>query len=175
MYPFIENKSITDLGFGGGFALWRFRAIASSKMTCRHFTAGFNRAFSIDNDDVKSQHGGTSGRLAMNALKSFSYQLEALGKRKIILSSSGTLNVTADELSIVAALAAAQAGRDDVCHLHLTWFLAHSDTTYAKHAAMTYGIICAKAGINIESLDIEAGQAPSEERHIKNASQAIGA
>lgn len=175
MYPFIENKLITDLGFGSGFALWGFRAIASGKTECRHFTVGFNRAFSIDNDVIRSQHGGTTGRLAMNALKSFSYQLGTLGKRKIILSSSGTLNVTADELSIIAALAAAQAGRDDVCHLHLTWLLAHSDTTYARHAAITYGVVCAQAGINIESLNIEADETPSKNSQMINAPHAIGA
>ncbi|WP_026941122.1 hypothetical protein [Hellea balneolensis] len=175
MHPFVENKCITDLGFGSGFALWGFRAIASGKTGCCHFTAGFNRAFSMDNDALKSQHGGTAGRLAMNALKSFSYQLGVLGTRKITLSSPGTFRVTADELSIVAALAAAQEGRDDLCHLHLTWLLAQHDTVYARHAAVTYGIICAQADINIESLASEGVRPPSKQSHPIKAQQVIGA
>lgn len=111
--------------------MWGFRAIASGRTGCCQFTAGFNRAFSMDNDAIKSQHGGTAGRLALNALKSFSYQLGVLGTRKITLSSPGTFRVTADEFSIFAALAAAQKGKDDLCHLHLTWLLAQHDTVYA--------------------------------------------
>lgn len=175
MYPFVENKFITDLGFGSGFALWGFRAIASGKTGCCQFTAGFNRAFSMDNDAIKSQHGGTAGRLALNALKSFSYQLGVLGTRKITLSSPGTFRVTADELSIVAALAAAQEGKDDLCHLHLTWLLAQHDTVYARHAAVTYGIICAQAGINIESLIPESRRSLCDEFYPSSAQHIIGA
>ena len=149
MYPFIPDVKITDLGFGSGFALWGFRAIASGKENCRHLTTGFNRAFEMDNDELCSQHGGRYGKLAMNALKSFSYQLGCMGRRKIILSDSGTMGVTADELCIVAALSAAQGVDDNLCHLHLTWLLGQSQTHLARHAAKTYGIICETVGIHL--------------------------
>lgn len=154
MYPFLENKIITDLGFGGGFALWGFRAIASGRGGSCHFTAGFNRAFSIDNQEIKSQHGGTAGRLAINALKSFSHQLGCLGQRKITLSEPGTMRLTADELSIVACLSSAQRGERYLCRAHLTWLLACSDTKMAQLAAETYGLICTQSGIQIDSPQI---------------------
>jgi hypothetical protein len=151
MYPFLKDKQITDLGFGGGFALWGFRAIASGQSNCRCLSVGFNRAFSMDINEPQSQHGGTSGRLAMNALKSFAFQIGNRGKRKIILSEPGAMGVTADEITIVASLSAAQAGKDDLCFAHLTWLLAGVDTQYAQHAAETYGLICSRAGVEIDA------------------------
>jgi len=170
MYPFLKNKVITDLGFGSGFALWGFRAIASGKGHCCHLSTGFNRAFAMDNEECRSQHGGTRGRLAMNALKSFSYQLGYLGQRKIILSEPGSMRLTADELCIVAALSAAQAGDDNLCHTHLMWILAQSDTKFARHAAVTYGIICSQVGIDIIGPQYDSGQEPSKLKAQKTAS-----
>lgn len=150
MYPFLKDQKITDLGFGSGFALWGFRAIASGQGNCRCLSVGFNRAFSIDNDAHHSQHAGSNGKLAMNALKSYSYQLEFWGKRQIKLAEPGTMRVTADELCIVACLSAGQAGDADLCHAHLMWLLAGTETEYAYQAAATYGMICSDAGIGLD-------------------------
>jgi len=153
MYPFFKDQIITDLGFGSGFALWGFRAIAMGKGNCRCLSAGFNRAFSIDNESAKSQHGGSQGKLAINALKSFSYQLGNLTKRKIKLSPPGTLRVTADEISIIASLSAAQSENEKLCDAHLMWLRGGAETKYARHAAMTYGVICSNAGIHMDRLE----------------------
>lgn len=154
MYPYIENATITDLGFGSGFALWGFRAIASGNGNCCHLTTGFNRAFSMDNAHLRSQHGGVEGKLAMNALKSFCYQLSRMGQRKIVLSQSGTMRLTADELCIVGVLAAAQNENSALCKSHLSWLLGHNNTTLPYHAAITYAIICQNSAIDIEPPNI---------------------
>lgn len=163
MYPFLKDQIITDLGFGSGFALWGFRAIATGQGNCRCLSSGFNRAFSLDNDTVKSQHGGSGGKLAINALKSFSYQLGNAGKRRIKLSSPGTMRITADEVCIIASLASAQGGNEMLCKAHLTWLLGGANTEFACHAAQTYGMICASAGITMDYFS------PQENRKIASS------
>lgn len=150
MYPFIKHTTIPDLGFGGGFALWGFRAIAGGQGNCCQLNVGFNKAFSIDTQFGNVRQGGTRGRLAINAMKSFAYQIGNTGKRKVILSTSGTLNLTADEICIVAALSTAQSGDDALCQAHLTWLLKTSNTELPYHAAVTYGLICSESGIEIK-------------------------
>lgn len=164
MYPFIEKAEITDLGFGGSFALWGFRAIAGGQGNCRKLNVGFNQAFAVDNQLCRSQHGGGHGRLAMNALKSFAYQLSRLGRRKIILASSGTMRLTADEICIIAALSAAQKDQEDLCNAHLLWLLGTTNTHLAYHAAITYSLVCTNTGIDIEKPKVVFGQKPLSEK-----------
>lgn len=155
MHPFIQNYALTDLGFGSGFALWGFRAIATGAPQPCCLTTGFNRAFAIDSAQAKSQHGGTDGRLAINALKSFVCQIDQGGRRTISLAQSGTIRVTADEICIAGALAAAQNGNDALCHAHLSWLLGSTQTRLAHIAAVTYGQLCTARGIMMDYPDAD--------------------
>lgn len=156
MYPYIQGETITALGFGGGFALWGIRAIVSGKGKCCRLNAGFDRAFAIDNvmdKTLATQTNRRAGCFAMNAMKSFCYQLGTLGRREIVISSPGTMGVTADELSIVSILAGGQAGDKDRCEAHLCWLLATNETQLAYRAAQTYGELCNHAGIEIKGAE----------------------
>lgn len=155
MYPFLNKTLITDLGFGAGFTLWGFRAMASGCGGCKTMRSGFQKAFSSDNRALQMTDGEPIGLPAMKALAELCRLIGTLGRRKIVLSSSGSMRLTADELSLVAALSAAQAGDSNLCQTHLLWLLGTSDTEPSYQAAVTYGLICAEAGIFIHEPKIE--------------------
>lgn len=163
MSPFLENTFITDLGFGGGFALWGFRAMAAGCGGCRTLRGGFHKAFNQNAAGLRSPDEMTEGLLAMKALAGFCRSLGENGKRKILLSESGTLRLTADEVSLVAALSAAQANQSSLCRAHLLWLQGNSKTKAACEAAAEYGLICAEAEIFIEAPRVQITQlSPSQ-------------
>lgn len=158
MSPFLENTFITDLGFGGGFALWGFRAMAAGCGGCRTLRGGFDKAFRQNKADVDLPHDLTAGLSAMKALAAFCRNLGENGKRKILLSESGTMRLTADEVSLVAALSAGQSHQLSLCRAHLLWLQGNSKTDAACQAAMEYGLICAEADIFIEAPRVQITQ-----------------
>ena len=94
----------------------------------------------------------------MKALASFCRTLGENGKRKILLSESGTLRLTADEVSLVATLAAAQSNQIPLCRAHLLWLQGNDRTAAACQAAQQYGLICSEADIYIEEPRVEISQ-----------------
>jgi hypothetical protein len=163
MSPFLENTFITDLGFGGGFALWGFRAMAAGCGGCRTLRGGFHKAFNQNAASCKAPDERTEGLSAMKALAGFCRSLGENGKRKIVLSESGTMRVTADEVSVAAALSAAQANQLSLCRAHLLWLQGNSKTRTACEAAAEYGQICAEADIFIEAPRMQITQlSPSQ-------------
>ena len=158
MSPFLENTFITDLGFGGGFALWGFRAMAAGCGGCRTLRGGFHKAFMNNTMGVKSAQDMTAGLSAMKALAEFCRSLGENGKRKIILSESGTVRLTADEVSLVAALSSGQSHQLSLCRAHLLWLQGNSNTEAACQAAIKYGAICGEADIFIEAPRVEMTQ-----------------
>ncbi|WP_189582217.1 hypothetical protein [Litorimonas cladophorae] len=158
MSPFIENMSITDLGFGGGFSLWGFRAIASGRGHCCKLKHGFERAFVANNKAVRQAEGSTVGKRALSALMTFCHQMGNTGRRTIKISESGTMRITRHELSIIAALAHAQAGNKEKCQSILPWLLGTANTRSTYQAAQVYGVICADAGIYINAPRLRLSQ-----------------
>jgi hypothetical protein len=158
MSPFIKNMSITDLGFAGGFSRWGFRAIASGRGHCCKLRHGFERAFVANNTALRHSEDSTIGRPALSALMSFCHQIGNTGRRTIKISESGTVRITRHELSIIAALAHAQAGNKEKCQSILPWLLGTANTRSAYQAAQVYGVICANAGIYIDAPRLRLSQ-----------------
>lgn len=158
MSPFLEDTLITDLGFGGGFALWGFRAMAAGCGGCRTLRGGFHKAFKHNSARIRSDDDMTAGLSAMKALAAFCRSLGENGKRKILLSESGTMRLTADEVSLVAALSSGQSHQLSLCRAHLLWLQGNSKTDAACQAAVEYGLICAEADIFIEAPRVQITQ-----------------
>lgn len=90
------NLHLPDVGFGGGLALWGFRACAIGASHCRLTLAAFDQVF------------GAEGGLALSAMNSYTDKVGRLSARKIQLEPPCSRGTTLDELYIVAAFAAVQ-------------------------------------------------------------------
>lgn len=119
---FINGIGLPQLGTGAGFALWAFRAIASGCKGCGVLQKGFQHAFADDSAEALCDMTGFVRILGTN------------GARRITLSEAGCCRVTADELSIIATLSAAQQQDSPLCQAHIHWLMAgkHSDVAFRK-------------------------------------------
>ncbi|MEO1251591.1 MAG: hypothetical protein AAFW81_04505 [Pseudomonadota bacterium] len=108
---YVNGVTMQGLGDGGGFALWSFRAIASGCGGCAVLQRGFGTIF------------GEDGPLAFEEIRRFTRVLGNAGRRRLLLAEAGCCGVTADELSVVATLAAAQADDYVACKAHLSWLM----------------------------------------------------
>lgn len=141
---------ITDLGFGGGFSLWGLRSIVVGQGDHRTLTIGFDRAFGdCAVQDCRARKCGSSGRLALNALKSVALQMSAQGKRTIHIASPGQYRLLADELSFIAMLAAVQNGETTRAVAHMSWLLGGGEARLPLTAARGYACFCEHAGLMI--------------------------
>lgn len=134
---------IPDLGPGAGYALWGFRAAAIGHAPCSVLVRGYEEVF------------GNYGRPALSGLHLLARTLGSQGGRRITLAWPGCCRTTADELSVVALLSAAQVEDDALCSAHLSWLMCGRNEEEAKTAAVSVGTIFASAGMTIEKPKLE--------------------
>ncbi|MEL7491682.1 MAG: hypothetical protein AAGJ73_13265 [Pseudomonadota bacterium] len=140
---FVGGVTLPGLGTGAGFALWTFRAMASGCNGCNVLRRGFDRAF------------GEGGPRAFDEMRQFTRLLGNAGTRRILLAGSGCCRVTADELSMVAVLAAAQDHDYDRCKAHLCWLMGGREDSAAITAASRVASVFQVAGLQIIAPSIE--------------------
>jgi hypothetical protein len=143
MMPFVNSLRLTDLGRGACYALWGFRAAAVRHGDCPALMDAFRSAF------------GERGAHALAALHLFAHVLGRDGGRRISLAPPGCCRVTPDELSIVAALAAAQ--HEDLVRrdAHLAWLTCGAAEERARAAADAVGCAFRSAGLPIDAPSVE--------------------
>ena len=111
---FVAGVLVPKLGLGTGLVMMSFRACALGRTECCAIVEGYERAFGLD------------GPATLSDMQNLTSVLGNDGRRKLTITAPGCARITADELSIVAMFAAAQAddaaGRD----AHLLWLLAKS-------------------------------------------------
>jgi len=142
--------SVPDLGSGAGFALWAFRAAAVGHMGCCALVRGYENEF-----------GERAGR-ALSAVHRLARVIGREGGRVITLSHPGCGRVTADELSLVAALAAAQAGDAGKRNAHLSWLMCARAEETARAIADEIGALFKESGLVITAPPIELSPAQSQ-------------
>ena len=140
---FVGGVTLPGLGTGAGFALRSFRAMASGCNGCNVLCRGFDRAF------------GDNGPRAFDEMRQFTKLLGNAGARRIHLALSGCCRVTADELSVVAVLAAAQDHEYERCKAHLCWLMGGREDGAAVTAACRIASVFRVAGLQINAPSIE--------------------
>ncbi|MEO1311332.1 MAG: hypothetical protein AAFV51_10250 [Pseudomonadota bacterium] len=120
---------LPELGSGGAVAVWAFRATVAGQSDCPALTRGYR--------DLLGEHGEP----ALRAIETLVAAIAQDGRRRRVgLAPPGCCCVTADELSIVAVLAAAQAGDRERLTAHLRWIVG-------RETAGTLGAVCAVAAV----------------------------
>ena len=140
---FVTSVALPDLSVGAGYALWGFRAAAARHIQCPTLIRGFEDAF----DDF--------ARPALGGLEMFAHALGVLGGRKIKIAGPGCGYTTADELSIISLLSAAQAQNKGLCKAHLSWLMCGKGEETALTAALGIGEIFQSAGFGIHAPDVK--------------------
>ncbi len=136
---FISSLTIPQLGVGAAHALWGFRAAAVGHIECPTLARGYHQAC------------GPHGVEALSAILVFARTIGANGARRIGLATPGCCGVTADEVSVVGALAAAQAGEDDKRDAHLEWLLVRGGCAEAISAADGVARVFSACGVAIDA------------------------
>lgn len=136
-----QQKQVTlpDLGVGGAFALWGFRAAAIGHADCPALQSGFDRSF------------GEDAAPALHAICRLVKSLGMDGRRRILLSRPGCCAVTHDEMSIVAMLSAAQTGDGVRREAHLCWLMGKGCNFEAAAVATRIGEYFRGAGMVIDA------------------------
>ena len=141
--PYLEGLSTPDLGFGASFALWGFRACARGKAQCPVIVRGFRQMFEDE------------GLCVLTALLGLARVLGVEGRRSLTLASPGSARVTADELSIVAALAATMAQDAEKLDAHFAWLMAGAPHGRAMMAADHISYHFTARGLEIREPQLE--------------------
>ncbi len=136
-----RDSLIPELGFAAGFALWGFRGCALGFSKCCVLARGYERELGAQATD------------ALNGLLVLAQIIGHDGRRKVKLGFPGCIAATPDELSLVAALSAAQSGQDHLADAHLTWLLARIPSETAKTAVARIAEAFLKAGLIITPPD----------------------
>jgi hypothetical protein len=134
---------LQELGPGAAYALWGFRAAAIQHTNCPALIGIFESAF------------GEFGRPALGSLNWLARELGAGGGRKIKIACPQCNYATADELSLVALLAAAQSGDNDLCSAHLFWLMCGKGEDGALNAALGVCAVFSAVGLAIIAPQIE--------------------
>ncbi|MEM9169766.1 MAG: hypothetical protein AAGC56_08935 [Pseudomonadota bacterium] len=138
-----EPLTLNEIGIGAGHAVWGFRASVVSRTDCPTLIKGFeNILFAY-------------GRPAIHALAMMAQTLGSQGRRKLGVACPGCGYVTADELSIVALLAALQRDDDALANAHLSWLMGGRGEAEAKTAASRIAALFAAGSIAIDAPPIE--------------------
>ncbi|MEM1192142.1 MAG: hypothetical protein AAGH42_01970 [Pseudomonadota bacterium] len=155
-----DLTTLLDLGLGGGHAVWGFRAAIVNHTDCATLIHGF--------ENIMSAYG----RPALHSLSLLAQVLGAKGNRQLSLACPGCGVVTADEMSIVAVLAAEQVGDDAESDAYLAWLMAGRGEREAKEAAHRVASIFSAAHVPIDTPPIEITM-PT--KHLSNISfHAVG-
>lgn len=140
--------TLPQLGFGAGFALWGFRACAAGRGGCAALIRGYQNTL------------GHDGLAALDALLTLAQTLGFGGRRKVSLGAPGLLHPTHDEMTLVAALAAAQSGEPAGRDAALRWLFAGEPPLEAAIAADALGAVFTCHGLEIETPELQLGPPP---------------
>ncbi|MFW5661083.1 MAG: hypothetical protein ACOC05_06815 [Oceanicaulis sp.] len=94
---------------------------------------------------------GDEAEAARSAFEAFATLLGQAGRRAVTLAPPPAQRITADELSFIAAIAAAQAGDVETVAAHLRWLFAGDYPVGAEDA-----VYRAAAGLYVNGLIVEA-------------------
>ena len=141
--PKATSVSVVELGAGGGYAIWGFRAAAVGYVQCPALVRGYNDVF------------GEYGRPALEGLHMLAREIGNSGGRRVTIAYLGCGCATADELSIVALLSAAQEKDDVLREAHLSWLMCGRCKEGARTAATVVGETFGAAGMRIERPQVE--------------------
>lgn len=119
---FLNGARLPDFGSGAGYAIFALRVCACGASECCTLRRTFNGAF------------GAEGEAIREDFDAFARILGWSGRRPVTLAPPGTSRITADEVSFIAAAAAAQSGQADTLAAHLTWLFAGGYPPEAEHA-----------------------------------------
>ncbi|MEM9618372.1 MAG: hypothetical protein AAF936_10465 [Pseudomonadota bacterium] len=140
---FTTSVAISELGSGAGYALWGFRAAATGHADCPTLVDGFKNVF------------GDYGCPALGGLQLLARELGMSGGRKIKVACPGCYYTTADELSILALLSAAQVQDESRCRAHVAWLMCGKGEDGGLSAAAGVGCVFNSAGMQIAAPQVE--------------------
>jgi hypothetical protein len=86
-------------------------------------------------------------------------EIGTAGARRVSVACPGCCRMTADELSVLALLSAAQARDHALADAHVTWLLAGRHSLTARSAALAVGGLFKAAGLIIEGPPVELSAA----------------
>ncbi|MEM9617781.1 MAG: hypothetical protein AAF936_07435 [Pseudomonadota bacterium] len=150
---FVRSLTLQQLGTGAGFAIWGFRAIAIGHSDCPALLRGYERMFGEDYPP------------ALGALHLLARSIGCRGGRRVSLAAPGCCGVTADELSLIAMLSAAQKHNPDRRDAHLRWLTGGRIETAAQSAADAIGEIFWKADVSIKAPSVELWSSEQQTPH----------
>ncbi|RIJ28675.1 hypothetical protein [Henriciella algicola] len=136
---FLDDVFLPDLGIAAGLAVWGFRACARGGAGCCTVVSGFSRAF-----------GERNGPRVLGDVLNFARFIGHSGRRKVALAMPGCARLSSDELSIIACLAAGQAGDRALMDAHLTWLMASSPPADLSDTVLAITSAFQLAGLEIE-------------------------
>ena len=142
------NVTLPDLGVGASYALWGFRTAAIKNEHCPHLIRGFEEALAV------------YGRPALKGLTAMARELGSSGGRRLNIACPECRYATADEMSIVGLLSAAQERHMPLIDAHLSWLMCGVEDKAARQAAFDLGALFAAAGLKLEKPPIEITPAP---------------
>jgi hypothetical protein len=122
---FVRHLTLRQLGEGDALALHAFRAMAA-RCDQSAVLAAFDTRL------------GFPGRAALGALHILVRELGVTGGRRLTIACPGCCQVTADELSLIALLSAAQKRDHQRLDAHLGWLLAGRSSETARSAALAF-------------------------------------
>ena len=141
---FVRSLKVADLGTAGGFALWAFRAVATTGVAqCGQVAEGFERALGPE---------GAEGCATFHAL---SRLIGFASNRPISLAKPRCCQITADELSILAALAASQVGDEEEQDFYISWLGGGNDATRIRNAMNKAASLFLAANLEIRKPPIQ--------------------
>lgn len=149
---FVSSPTAPQLGEGALLVLTAFRCMAAG----------------CDQSEVAAAFEsrlGVAGRAALGALLLLVREIGTIGGRKVLIAAPGSCRLTADELSTLALLAAAQSRDEPRVAAHIAWLLAGRDSETARAAVLAVGRLFAGAGLALDNLGIEISRPPSSSRH----------
>ena len=132
----IRSFTLREFGEGSRLALDAFRMMA----------AGGDHSAIVEAFDARL---GVLGRGALGALHILVREISAVGRRRVAVACPGCNCMTADELSVLALMSAAQRRDHPMVERHLVWILAGRDSESARSAATAIGGIFSGAGLTI--------------------------
>ena len=126
-------NDIRNLSYAGHFIVWVMRTAVACAPECRMIHREFSHAF---------------GPHVEAGAKAFERVLLALarGMRPITLSRPGHVQMTHDELSLLALFAAAQDGDEARCLAHARWLMGRARPEPLCEAVADLGILLARNG-----------------------------
>lgn len=139
---FVQSITVHSLGEAGSLALAAFRSMA----------AGADQGDLVQRFDGQF---GYAGRAALGALHMLVREIGTVGARRVCIACPGCCRMTADEMSVLALLSAAQARDHALVAAHIAWLLAGRDSDTARSAALAIGGLFKSAGLTLENPGVE--------------------